>query len=94
MVTERAAHNGQAQVEQIQDSVSQAVQDGRRIDSVERDLMRFLLSLGHSPRTSYVARQGNGDLRPEVTTPRGPRGRAGIDARLPELRASSSNRPR
>jgi hypothetical protein len=74
MVTELAAHNDQAQVEQIQNFVSQAVQDGRRIDSVERDLMRFLLLLGHSLRSSYVAQQEHGDLSPEVTTPRRPHG--------------------
>jgi hypothetical protein len=55
MVTERAALKAQEQFEQIQDFIGQAVQDGRRIDSVERDLMRYLLALGYSLLSSYVA---------------------------------------
>jgi hypothetical protein len=69
MGTELAALKAQAQFEQIQDCISQAVRDGQRIDSVERDLMRLLLSLGHTLLSSYVVRQGDGDLGPEVTTP-------------------------
>ena len=44
MVTEQAALKAQSQFEQIQGFISQAVQDGLRIDTVERNLMRFLLS--------------------------------------------------
>ncbi len=68
MVTEQAALKAQSQFEQIQGFISQAVQDGWRIDTVERNLMRFLLSLGYSLLSSYVAQQGNGDVGPEVTT--------------------------
>jgi hypothetical protein len=58
MVTEQAALKAQSQFEQIQGFISQAVQDGLRIDTVERNLMRFLLSLGYSLLSSYVAQQG------------------------------------
>jgi hypothetical protein len=79
MVTELAALKAQEQFEQIQNFIGQAVQDGRRIDSVERDLMRYLLALGYSLLSSYVAQQGDGDVGPEVTTPEG-----GTARRLPE----------
>ena len=79
MVTEQAALKAQSQFEQIQGFIRQAVQDGLRIDTVERNLMRFLLSLGYSLLSSYVAQQGNGDVGPEVTTSEGCTAR-----RLPE----------
>jgi len=79
MVTEQAALKAQEQFEQIQDFIGQAVRDGRRIDSVERDLMCYLLALGYSLLSSYVAQQGDGDVGPEVTTPGGDTAR-----RLPE----------
>jgi hypothetical protein len=79
MATELAPLKAQAQFEQIQDFLRQAAQDGRRIDSVERDLMRHLLALGHTLLGSFVAHQGDGDLGPEVTTPEGRTAR-----RLPE----------
>src|SRR5262245_28661408 len=48
--------------------VQQASQDGQRIDSVERELMRHLLALGHDLLTAFVAHQGDGDQGPEVPT--------------------------
>jgi hypothetical protein len=71
MVTELAALNPQAQFEQMLDFVRQAADDGLRIDSVERDLMRQLLALGYTLLCSFVASQGDGDVGPEVTTPKG-----------------------
>jgi hypothetical protein len=79
MVTELAALNPQAQFEQMLDLVRQAADDGLRIDSVERDLMRQLLALGYTLLCSFVASQGDGDVGPEVTTPEGDTSR-----RLPE----------
>ena len=79
MVTELAALNPQAQFEQMLDFVRQAADDGLRIDSVERDLMRQLLALGYTLLCSFVASQGDGDVGPEVTTPEGDTAR-----RLPE----------
>jgi hypothetical protein len=40
MVTEQAALKAQAQFARIQNFIDQAVQDGQRIDWVERDLVR------------------------------------------------------
>ena len=79
MVTELAALNPQAQFEQMLAFVRQAADDGLRIDSVERDLMRQLLALGYALLSSYVEKQGDGDVGPEVTTPEGDTAR-----RLPE----------
>jgi hypothetical protein len=79
MVTELAALNPQAQFEQMLDFVRQAAEEGRRIDSVERDLMRQLLALGYTLLCSFVARQGDGDVGPKVITPGGDTAR-----RLPE----------
>src|SRR3954465_2630678 len=71
MVTELAALNPRAQFEQMLDFVRQAADDGLRIDSVERDLMRQLLALGYTLLCSFVASQGDGDVGPEATTPEG-----------------------
>ena len=60
-------------------SVRKAVQDGQRIDTVERDLMRRLLASGHALLSSFVAQKGDGDLGPEVPSPGGRTAR-----RLPE----------
>jgi hypothetical protein len=79
MVTELAALNPQAQFERMLDFVRQAADDGLRIDSVERDLMRQLLALGYTLLCPFVASQGDGDVGPEVTTPEGDTAR-----RLPE----------
>src|SRR3954469_412190 len=79
MVTELAALNPRAQFEQMLDFVRQAADDGLRIDSVERDLMRQLLALGYTLLCSFVASQGDGDVGPEATTPEGDTSR-----RLPE----------
>src|SRR3954463_869919 len=82
MVTELAALNPRAQFEQMLDFVRQAADDGLRIDSVERDLMRQLLALGYTLLCSFVASQGDGDVGPEATTPEGDTSR-----RLPERHA-------
>jgi hypothetical protein len=79
MVTEVALLNPQVQFEQMLDLVRRAADEGRRIDSVERDLMRQLLSLGYTLLGWFVAQQGDGDVGPEVTTPEGDTAR-----RLPE----------
>jgi hypothetical protein len=79
MVTELALLNPQAQFEQMLDLVRRAADEGRRIDSVERDLMRQLLALGYTLLGWFVAQQGDGDVGPEVTTPEGDTSR-----RLPE----------
>jgi hypothetical protein len=71
MVTELAPLKAKAQFEQMLSFIRQAAEEGQRIDSVERDLMRHLLGLGHTLLCSYIAQQGDGDVGPEVTTPEG-----------------------
>lgn len=70
MVTELAALKPQAQLEQMLQLVRQAADEGRRIDSVERDLMRQLLALGYTLLSGYVAQQGDGDMGPGSTPPK------------------------
>jgi hypothetical protein len=79
MAPELAALKARQQFDHLQDLINQAAQDGQRIDSVERDLMRHLLALGHTLLCSFVAQQGDGDLGPEAPTPEG-----GTARRLPE----------
>jgi len=76
---EQAALKAQAQFGQLLDAVQQAAQDSQRIDTVERDLMRRLLALGHTLLAAFVAQQGDGDLGPAAPTPEGHTAR-----RLPE----------
>jgi hypothetical protein len=76
---ERATLKAQERFEHLLGLVRQASQDGQRIDTVERDLMRQLLALGHDLLTAFVAHQGDGDRGPEVETTDGP-----IVRRLPQ----------
>ncbi|HMB06915.1 MAG TPA: hypothetical protein VKP69_24665, partial [Isosphaeraceae bacterium] len=73
------ALKAQQQLDHLQDLVRQAAQAGQRIDSVERDLMRHLLALGHTLLSSFVAQQGDGDLGPQAPASEGHTAR-----RLPE----------
>ena len=63
---EQAALKAQQRFDSLLNLVQQASQHGQRIDTVERDLMRHLLALGHDLLTAFVARQGDGDGGPEV----------------------------
>ena len=65
MVMKLASLETQAQFEQMLDFLRQAAEEGQRMDSVERDLMRHLLALGLSLVGSFVAQQGDGDVGPE-----------------------------
>jgi hypothetical protein len=76
---EQAALKAQEQFDSLRDFVRQAAQEGQRIDTVERGLMRQLLALGHTLLSSFVARQGDGDLGPEAESAEGR-----IARRLPE----------
>src|SRR4051794_33191860 len=76
---EQAALKAQHQFDALRDFVEQAARDGQRIDTVERELFRQLLGLGHSLLSAFVVRQGDGDLGPQVETAEGP-----IARRLPE----------
>jgi hypothetical protein len=63
---EQASLKARQRFEDLLDLVRQASQDGQRIDTVERDLMRHLLALGYDLLTAFVAHQGDGDQGPEV----------------------------
>ena len=76
---EQAALKAREQFDALRDFVDQAARDGQRIDTVERELFRQLLGLGHSLLSAFVAQQGDGDLGPEAETPAGH-----IAHRLPE----------
>jgi hypothetical protein len=76
---EQAALKTQHQFNALRDFVQQAARDGQRIDTVEREVFRQLLGLGHTLLSAFVADQGDGDLGPGVTTPEGHTAR-----RLPE----------
>lgn len=68
---EQAALEARAQFDALSRFAQQAAEAGLRIDTVERDLSRQLLGLGHSLLSAFVAQQGDGDLGPEVETPGG-----------------------
>jgi hypothetical protein len=76
---EQAALKAHDQFNALGQFVQQAAQDGQRIDTVERELFRQLLGLGHTLLSAFVAAQGDGDLGPEIETPGGQTAR-----RLPE----------
>src|SRR5512135_2720700 len=65
---EQATLKAQQRFEYLLNLVQHASQDGQRIDTVERDLMRRLLALGHDLLTAFVAHQGDGDQGQEVPT--------------------------
>jgi hypothetical protein len=76
---EHAALKAREQFEALRDFVDRAARDGQRIDTVERELFRQLLGLGHTLLSAFVAQQGDGDLGPQAETADGQ-----IARRLPE----------
>ena len=68
---EQAALKAQHQFDALRDFVQQAARDGQRIDTVEREVFRQLLGLGHTLLSAFVAAQGDGDLGPQAETPEG-----------------------
>ena len=68
MAQEEALLKGREQFDQMVELIRQASHDGQRIDTVERDLMRQLLGLGHTLLSLFVAQQGDGDLGPTAQT--------------------------
>jgi hypothetical protein len=79
---EQAALKAQDQFAALSRFVQQAAEIGQRIDTVERELFRQLLGLGHSLLSAFIAQQGDGDLGPEAETPDGR-----VARRLPEPHA-------
>jgi hypothetical protein len=76
---EQAALKAREQFDALRGFVDQAARDGQRVDTVERELFRQLLGLGHTLLSAFVAAQGDGDLGPEVEVSGGQAAR-----RLPE----------
>src|SRR4051794_8434054 len=76
---EQIALKAQVQFDALRHFVQQSARDGQRIDTVEREVFRQLLGLGHTLLSAFVAAQGDGDLGPEVEMPGGCTAR-----RLPE----------
>ena len=68
---EQAALKAQHQFDALRDFVQQAARDGQRIDTVERELFRQLLGLGHALLSAFVAAHGDGDLGPQAEAPEG-----------------------
>ena len=68
---EQTALKAQAQFDALRDFVQQAAHQKQRIDTVEREVFRQLLGLGHTLLSAFVAAQGDGDLGPEVEMPEG-----------------------
>jgi hypothetical protein len=68
---EQAALKARQRFDSLLDLVRHASHDGQRIDTVERDLMRHLLALGHDLLGLFIANQGDGDLGPTVEAPEG-----------------------
>src|SRR5689334_18022549 len=71
MTPEQAALKARDQFDALSQFVQQAAEIGLRIDTVEREVFRQLLGLGHTLLSAFVAAQGDGDLGPEVETPEG-----------------------
>ena len=64
----RPSSKGREQFDQMVELIRQASHDGQRIDTVERDLMRQLLGLGHTLLSLFVSQQVvGGDLGPTAT---------------------------
>lgn len=62
LTEEQALLKGREQFDRLLALVQQATPEELRIDTVERDLMRQLLALGHTLLSLFVARHGEGDL--------------------------------
>src|SRR5947199_7440411 len=68
---EQAALKAQHQFDALRDFVQRAARDGPRIDTVEREVFRQLLGLGHTLLSAFISAQGDSDLGPDAETPEG-----------------------
>ena len=68
---EQAALKAQHQFDALREFVQQAARDGQRIDTVERELFRQLLGLGHTLLSAFVAAPGRRRPRPRRRAPQG-----------------------
>jgi hypothetical protein len=63
---EKAFLKAQAQLRKICSFIEEAAEEGRRIDSVERELFSQLLAVGLVLLEAFVVAQGDGDVGPEL----------------------------
>lgn len=82
---EQAVLQAQQQFDALRDFAQQAAHEGQRIDTVERELFRQLLGLGHPLLSAFIAQRGDGDLGPQAETSNGR-----IARRLPDLHGRRS----
>ena len=68
---EQAALKAQVQFDALREFVHQAARESQRIDTVEREVFRQLLGLGHTLLSAFVAAQGDGDLGPQAEAAEG-----------------------
>jgi hypothetical protein len=71
MTHEKEFLKAQKQTERLIALVQQAIQEGRRIDDVERELFQELLHLGHTLLTGFVQGHGDGNVGPTTTDKEG-----------------------
>lgn len=55
------------QFQELLERVQRTLSEGERVDTVERDLFRQLLDLGHSMLSIFIVNQGTGDVGETVT---------------------------
>jgi hypothetical protein len=67
MITkQQALHKAEEQFSELVQMVDQAIQDGWRVDELERSSFAKLLDLGYQLLTAFVAAQRDGNAGPEV----------------------------
>ena len=66
MDQERAIFKAKEQFEQVLDLIQDAVDEGKVIDEVERDLWQNRLRIGQTLLQGYVDSHGSGDLGPTL----------------------------
>ena len=61
MSKDQALHKAERQCSRLKDLVERAIEQGWRVDELERATFAELLDIGLSLLTAFVAAQGNGD---------------------------------
>ena len=88
---EQAALKAQERFDALRAFVQTAPHEGQRINTLEREVFRQLLGLGHTLLSAFDAGQDDGDLGPEEETGQGPSARRlPIDTTAATCRSSVS----
>jgi hypothetical protein len=66
MSKDQALHKAERQCSRLKDLVERAIDQGWRVDELERATFAELLDIGLSLLTAFVAAQGNGDQGPQL----------------------------